>query len=74
MFRTILFALGAASIGYVLYLFFYWRQMHALVPFLNGNLDAPVKVAGLLKQNVLISLECNVIDKDHCINGSFVLK
>ncbi len=41
MFRTILFALGAASIGYVLYLFFYWRQMHALVPFLNGNLDAP---------------------------------
>ena len=41
MFRTVFFVLAAGSIGYVLYLFFYWRQMHALVPFIHGNMDAP---------------------------------
>ncbi len=41
MARTILFVLASASIGYVLYLFFYWRQMHALVRFEDGMIDAP---------------------------------
>ena len=41
MIRTILFVTGSASIGFVLYTFFYWRQMHALVDLENGMLDAP---------------------------------
>lgn len=41
MIRTLLFVTGSASIGFVLYTFFYWRQMHALVDLENGMLDAP---------------------------------
>ena len=41
MLRTLLFTVAAPSIGYALYLFFYWRQMHAIVKFGNGVLDAP---------------------------------
>jgi hypothetical protein len=32
---------ASVSIGYVLYEFFYFRQMHAHVPLYNGVLDAP---------------------------------
>ena len=41
MFRAIFFICGSVSIGYILYLIFYYRQMHALVSFQNGVLDAP---------------------------------
>ena len=41
MMHTLFFVLAAPSIGYILYTFFYWRQMHALVSFENGVLDAP---------------------------------
>jgi DMSO reductase anchor subunit len=41
MYHTIFFVLASVSIGFVLYLFFYWRQMHAIVDFENGVLDAP---------------------------------
>ena len=41
LFHTIYFMLASMAVGYVLYLIFYWRQMHALVPFIYGNLDAP---------------------------------
>ena len=41
IFHSIFFVLASCSIGYVMYLIFYWRQMHALVPFINGNIDAP---------------------------------
>ena len=41
MLRTLLFVSGSASIGYLLYEFFYWRQMHCSVRFQNGVLDAP---------------------------------
>lgn len=41
MLHTLLFVTAAPAIGYVLYLFFYWRQMHAIVRFENGVLDAP---------------------------------
>ena len=41
MFHTLFFTVASAAIGYLLYLFFYWRQMHALVRFEHGVLDAP---------------------------------
>ena len=41
MYHTIFFVTASVSIGYLLYLFFYWRQMHALVDLENGVLDAP---------------------------------
>ena len=41
MYRTVFFVVASVSIGYLLYTFFYWRQMHALVSFENGVLDAP---------------------------------
>ena len=41
MYRVIFFVLASVSIGFVLYMFFYWRQMHALVDFEDGVLDAP---------------------------------
>lgn len=41
MYRTIYFILGSMSIGYILYVFFYYRQMNAIVRFSNGVLDAP---------------------------------
>lgn len=40
MYRSLFFIVGSISIGYVLYLFFYWRQMGALVPLQYGVLDA----------------------------------
>lgn len=33
MLRMLLFVTGSASIGFILYTFFYWRQMHAIVHF-----------------------------------------
>lgn len=41
MYHTIFFVLASVSIGFVLYMFFYWRQMHAFVDLENGVLDAP---------------------------------
>ena len=41
MLRTLFFTVASASIGYILYLIFYWRQMHAIVEFEAGILDAP---------------------------------
>ena len=41
MIHSIFFILASCSIGYVLYTWFYWRQMHCIVHFVNGNLDAP---------------------------------
>ena len=41
MYHTLLFVLASVSIGFVLYMFFYWRQMHAIVELENGVLDAP---------------------------------
>ena len=41
MIHSILFITASCSIGYALYLYFYWRQMHALVTFTDGVLDAP---------------------------------
>ena len=41
MIHSLLFITASCSIGYVLYLIFYWRQMHALVAFDDGVLDAP---------------------------------
>jgi len=40
MFHTLFFMFASMSIGYILYLIFYWRQMGALVPFEYGVLDA----------------------------------
>lgn len=39
--RTLFFTTASMSIGYFLYLWFYWRQMHAIVHFEDGMLDAP---------------------------------
>lgn len=41
LFHSIFFISASVSIGYALYTYFYWRQMHALVPLYNGILDAP---------------------------------
>ena len=39
--HSLLFTFASMAIGYGLYLFFYWRQMHAFVDFEDGVLDAP---------------------------------
>lgn len=39
MLHTLLFISASVSIGYVLYLIFYWRQMHAFVPLTEGMMD-----------------------------------
>ena len=39
--HSLLYITASMSIGYGLYLFFYWRQMHAIVDFQDGVLDAP---------------------------------
>ncbi len=56
MFRVILFVSASVSIGYVLYRFFYWRQMHALVDLENGVLDAPAsfRIAGGQDQGISV--------------------
>ena len=41
LFHSIFCTLASCSIGYALYTFFYWRQMHCTVKFENGLLDAP---------------------------------
>lgn len=41
MYRTLFFMVGSMSIGFVLYMIFYYVQMHAFVDFENGVLDAP---------------------------------
>ena len=41
MFHTIFFIVASVSIGYLLYEWFYWRQMHALVWLEDGMIDAP---------------------------------
>ena len=41
LFHSLFFILASTSIGYILYLIFYWRQMHAIVSFEDGMLDAP---------------------------------
>ena len=53
MLRNLLFVTGSASIGFILYTFFYWRQMHAIVHFEDGMLDAPhifliLKIVGFI--------------------------
>ena len=41
IFHSLLFISASVSIGYVLWLFFYWRQMGAIVELEAGLLDAP---------------------------------
>ena len=41
IYHTIFFIVASVSIGFLLYEFFYWRQMHALVWLEDGVLDAP---------------------------------
>lgn len=41
MIHSIFFVLASCSIGYILYMWFYWRQMHCTVRLEDGNLDAP---------------------------------
>ncbi len=41
MMRTLFFVVAAPSMGYLLYLYFYWKQMHAIVSFEDGVLDVP---------------------------------
>ena len=40
MYHTLFCVAASTSIGYGLYLLFYWRQMHAIVPLEYGVLDA----------------------------------
>ena len=41
MLHTIFFITASVSIGYALYMYFYWEQMHAIVDLEDGMLDAP---------------------------------
>lgn len=41
IFHSIFFIAAAVSIGYLLYTYFYWRQMHAIVWLEDGMMDAP---------------------------------
>lgn len=41
MYHTIFFIVASVSMGFLLWEFFYWRQMHALVWLDDGVLDAP---------------------------------
>ena len=41
MYRSLFFIVGSMSIGFILYMIFYYMQMHAFVDFENGVLDAP---------------------------------
>lgn len=41
MYHTIFFIVASVSMGFLLWEFFYWRQMHALVWLDDGMLDAP---------------------------------
>ena len=41
MYHTLFCIVTSVAVGYLLYMFFYWRQMHAIVDLENGVLDAP---------------------------------
>ena len=41
IFHSIFFVVASVSIGYLLYTYFYWKQMHAIVWLDDGILDAP---------------------------------
>lgn len=41
IFHSLFFISASISIGYVLYTYFYWQQMHATVWLEDGILDAP---------------------------------
>ena len=56
MFHSIFFICASCSIGYIMYLIFYWRQMHALVPFIHGNIDAPHLMLILAIVGLVLSL------------------
>ncbi len=56
MLRTLFFTVAAPSIGYVLYLYFYWQQMHAIVEFEAGVLDVPHIFLILVIVGFLLSL------------------
>jgi len=54
--HSLLFITASCSIGYGLYLYFYWRQMHAIVPFEDGVMDAPHIVLILAIVGLILSL------------------
>lgn len=56
MLRTLFFMVTAPTVGYGLYLFFYWRQMHAIVSFEDGVLDVPHIFLILIIVGFLLSL------------------
>ena len=56
MLRTLFFTVAAPSIGYVLNLYFYWQQMHAIVEFEAGVLDVPHIFLILIIVGFLLSL------------------
>ena len=41
MYHTLFCTVASVAIGYLLYMLFYWRQMHAIVDLEYGILDAP---------------------------------
>ena len=56
MIHTLFFTVASGAIGYCLYLFFYWRQMHALVSLEHGVLDAPHILLVLLITGFILGL------------------
>ena len=55
MLHALFFTVASGAIGYCLYLFFYWRQMHALVRLEHGMLDAPHILLVLLITGFILS-------------------
>jgi len=41
IFHSIFFIVTSVTLGYLLWMLFYWRQMHAIVELDAGLLDAP---------------------------------
>ena len=56
IYRSLLFISASCSIGYALVMLFYWRQMHATVPFINIVLDAPHIMLTLAIVGFILSL------------------
>ena len=56
LYHSILCILASCSIGYVLMLVFYWRQMGAMVDFKNLVLDAPHILLILAIVGLILSL------------------
>ena len=54
--HSIFCILASCSIGYGLLLYFYWKQMNALVPFSNLVLDAPHIMIILAIVGLIVSL------------------